>query len=169
MPMIRHPLAGGRLEMIKPDPGILWERLRKGGVTILAGTPRLWNQMMEYFQTNLQSLPSHELEKYISVARELRVAHVGGGMPHQSLLRFWREDLRKPLTVAYGATELGGRGLKCTLDTPTDIEVRGPLCCSGLTTLFLFRLTWIKHSVALEDHTPKLVFAFLMGTMENFK
>ncbi|KAE8342967.1 hypothetical protein BDV24DRAFT_149942 [Aspergillus arachidicola] len=122
MPMIRHPLAGGRLEMIKPDAGRLWERLHKGGVTILAGTPRLWSQMMEYFQSHIQGLPAAEREIYVSAARNLRVAHVGGGMPHQSLLRFWRDDLRRPLTVSYGATELGGRGLKCTPDTPVDIE-----------------------------------------------
>ncbi|KAE8309938.1 hypothetical protein BDV41DRAFT_590813 [Aspergillus transmontanensis] len=122
MPLIRHPLAGGRLEIIKPDAEILWKRLHKGGVTILAGTPRLWSQMMEYFQSHIQGLPAAELEIYVSAARNLRVAHVGGGMPHRSLLRFWREDLRRPLTVSYGATELGGRGLKCTLDTPVDIE-----------------------------------------------
>ncbi|KAB8274701.1 hypothetical protein BDV30DRAFT_225619 [Aspergillus minisclerotigenes] len=122
MPMIRHPLAGGRLEMIKPDAERLWERLHKGGVTILAGTPRLWSQMMEYFQSHIQGLPAPEREIYVSAARNLRVAHVGGGMPHRSLLRFWREDLRRPLTVSYGATELGGRGLKCTLETPVDIE-----------------------------------------------
>ncbi|KAJ5175405.1 uncharacterized protein N7482_001282 [Penicillium canariense] len=122
MPMIRLPLAGARLEVINPDAGVLWERLREGGVTILTGTPRLWSQMMEYFQTRLQSLPLSELEVYISGARELRVAHVGGGIPHRSLLRFWRENLRRPLTVEYGATELGGLGLKCTPNTPIDIE-----------------------------------------------
>ncbi|KAE8327837.1 hypothetical protein BDV39DRAFT_204551 [Aspergillus sergii] len=122
MPMIRHPLAGGRLEIIKPDAERLWERLHKGGVTILAGAPRLWSQMMEYFQSHIQGLPAAELEIYVSAARKLRVAHVGGGMPHRSLLRFWREDLRRPLTVSYGATELGGWGLKCTHDTPADIE-----------------------------------------------
>ncbi|KAG2001135.1 hypothetical protein GB937_010456 [Aspergillus fischeri] len=117
MPLIRHPLAGARLEVIQPDPCVLWERLRKGGVTILAGTPRLWNQY------HLQNLPSAERHPYVSGVRSLRSAQVGGGMPHPSLLRFWREDIGRSLRVSYGATELGGRGLKTAPGADVIIEV----------------------------------------------
>ncbi|CAG8893770.1 unnamed protein product [Penicillium egyptiacum] len=132
MPLIRHPLAGARLEITKPDPGILWERLRMGGVTILAGTPRLWSQMMEYFLDHLKKLPASERDPYLSGARGLRIAHVGGGMPHQSLLRFWREDLDRPLVVGYGATELGGRGLK----VPPNVNIQ--VCTPPLATTTAF-------------------------------
>ncbi|KAM5475932.1 hypothetical protein MauCBS54593_000614 [Microsporum audouinii] len=109
--LILHPLAGSRLEVIFSDPQAIWERLRKGGVTRLAANPYLWNNMMQYYQQQLQGLPPTELEEYVRGARSLRVAQVGGAMPHSSLLKFWR-DMGRPLGVSYGTTELGGLGIK---------------------------------------------------------
>jgi malonyl-CoA/methylmalonyl-CoA synthetase len=129
LPLIRHPLAGVRVEMIPSDPSVIWNRLRDGGVTIFLGPPRLWTLMMRHFQDRIATnLPSDVVDAYVRGARQLRVAHVTGSMPYNALLRFWREDIGRPLQVSYGSTELGGRGLTVTADTDITLEV----CCFAL-------------------------------------
>ncbi|KAM3497560.1 hypothetical protein MY10362_009093 [Beauveria mimosiformis] len=121
MPLITHTLAGATQEVIRPDPKLIWERLRKGDVTKLTGSPPLWNRLMHYFQQHLQILPDTERESYVQGACSLSIAHSGGAMPHLSLLTFWR-DLGRPLRIGYSATELGGLGVRHHPDTDATVE-----------------------------------------------
>jgi malonyl-CoA/methylmalonyl-CoA synthetase len=133
LPLIRLPLAGARLEVISSDPAVIWKRLHQGGVTILTGNPRIWNDLMRYFKHYLCSLPSKELNQYIAAAQNLRLAQSGGMVPSSSLMKFWREEIGRALRNSYGATELGGRGLSTSPDT--DVEL--PVCPSRLRAPFL--------------------------------
>ncbi|KIM94583.1 hypothetical protein OIDMADRAFT_60364 [Oidiodendron maius Zn] len=123
LPLISLPLRGARLEVTSSNPSILWERLKTGGVTILAGTPYIWTPMMKYFDDHLSCLPLEKLNAYIRGAQGLRVAYVTGSMPHPSLLRFWRGILGQKVKVAYGATEFGGYGTCTTDDTDENLEL----------------------------------------------
>jgi malonyl-CoA/methylmalonyl-CoA synthetase len=126
IPLLRNSLAGARIEVISSDPAVLWKRLRLGGVTMLAGNPRIWNGLMRYFKRHLCSLPSEELNQYIAAARNIRVAKSGGMVPCSSLIKFWREEIGLNLKTSYGSTELGGRGLCTSPDTDVKLPVRLP-------------------------------------------
>ncbi|KAJ5834119.1 NRPS-like protein biosynthetic cluster [Penicillium robsamsonii] len=104
--LVKHTLYARRIEIIRPDPGVLWERLRKGGVAFLAAGIPLWQGLMEYFQQHLDHLPAAQREEYLCGLRGLNTAMVTGGTLFPSRLRFWR-DLGRPLQLCYGATELG--------------------------------------------------------------
>ncbi|KAJ5408557.1 NRPS-like protein biosynthetic cluster [Penicillium cosmopolitanum] len=104
--LIKHTLYARRIEIIRPDPGILWERLRKGGAAFLAAVIPVWQALMEYFQQNLDHLPAAQREEYLRGLRGLNTAMVTGGTLIRSRLRFW-SDLGKPLKLCYGVTELG--------------------------------------------------------------
>ncbi|KAJ5770375.1 NRPS-like protein biosynthetic cluster [Penicillium nucicola] len=104
--LIKQTLHARRIEIISPDPGVLWERLRKGGVVFLAAVIPVWQGLMDYFQQNLDHLPDAQREEYLCGLRGLRTAMLTGGTLPASRLRFWN-DLGKPLKLCYGATELG--------------------------------------------------------------
>lgn len=123
-PLFQHPLAGAHMEITSPTPAIVWNRLQKGGVTVLIGPPQFWGSLMSYIQTHIAHLPHEEVNSYICAAQRLRAASVGGKMPHCILLKFWREEIGLPLQISYGATELGGRGLRTTAGTNVSLEVR---------------------------------------------
>ncbi|KAJ5770378.1 uncharacterized protein N7511_002429 [Penicillium nucicola] len=102
--------VGARIELfpagIQPAP--IWERLRGGGVTVLAGATRFWQVLMTDYEERLQGLPENERLMYDEGARNIRVAWFGGGMPLPAAKRFWL-SLRsgREWTVKYGASELG--------------------------------------------------------------
>lgn len=104
--LLKHTLSGCRIEIIQPDPSVLWERLRKGGVEFLAAVPPVWQRMMVYFQQHLDHLPAVQREEYLRGLRRLQTSLVNGGTLIPSGLRFW-QDLGRPLELCYGATELG--------------------------------------------------------------
>ncbi|RDW72328.1 uncharacterized protein DSM5745_07500 [Aspergillus mulundensis] len=122
LPLFRHPLAGARMEIVPENPEIIWTRLREGGVTMLIGPPRFWGTLMRYFQECIAGLAGEERDAYVRGARELRTVRCGGTMPHRLLLNFWRNEIGLPLLVSYGATELGGRGLRMTGDSDFTLE-----------------------------------------------
>lgn len=102
--------VGARVELFPGgiQPGPIWERLRRGGVTVLAGATRFWQVLMTHYEENLQGLPENERRLYDEGARNLRVAWFGGGMPLPAAKRFWlRLRGEKEWTVKYGASELG--------------------------------------------------------------
>jgi malonyl-CoA/methylmalonyl-CoA synthetase len=89
------------------QPGPIWERLRGGDVTVLAGAPRFWQVLVEYYDENLRNLPEAERQLYDEGARNLRVVWFGGGMPLPGAKRFWLRMREKEWTVKYGSSELG--------------------------------------------------------------
>ncbi|KAL4758351.1 class I adenylate-forming enzyme family protein [Aspergillus foveolatus] len=121
LPLFRHLLAGTRIEVIVSEPSVLWERLRVGGATLLMGPPRFWIMMMKYYQDHIAfKLPLEEVEGYLRGAQELRCARVSGMMPHTALLRFWRDEIGRPLQVFYNTTELCGGCLSAAPWTESD-------------------------------------------------
>lgn len=119
-------ISGTRQEMIEGHQAVIWERLRKGGVTMLCCVIPMWWKMMTYFQEELSRLPVAELDEYIQGARGLRVARIGGAAPTPSLLQFWRETIGIELEVTYGCTETGGPGMMTDSSTDRSLEVDIP-------------------------------------------
>lgn len=116
LPLFRQLLAGARIEVIVSEPSVLWERLRVGGVTLLMGPPRFWVLMMRYYKDHIAlKLPLKEVQGYLREAQQLRCARVSGMMPHTALLRFWRDEIGRPLQVFYNTAELCGG---CSSATP---------------------------------------------------
>ncbi|EKJ71870.1 hypothetical protein NXS19_013828 [Fusarium pseudograminearum] len=101
-------LSGTPQEMIEPNEVVIWERLRKGGVTILWVSIPLWSRLQQHYYDVLSRLPQADLDLYLEGAKSVQLASVGGAAPMPSLLRFWRHTIGIPLEVAYGCTELGG-------------------------------------------------------------
>lgn len=125
-------ISGTRQEMIEGNEVAIWERLRKGGVTMLCCVIPMWWKMMKYFQEELSRLPVAELNEYIKGARGLCVARLGGASPTPSLLQFWRETIGIPLEVTYGCTETGGPGMITDSSTDRSLEVISYWCLHSL-------------------------------------
>ncbi|KJK61671.1 AMP-binding enzyme [Aspergillus parasiticus SU-1] len=130
-------LGGVRLEIPRPgsSPQWIWERLRQGGVTNLAGSAGFWVSLMEYYQEHLAELPLETLQMYLDGARGLRVAFCTGGMVMPSTKIFWKEIRERPLQVVWGSTE-SFIGLKTSSDVDSTYIVR-----------FVPRLHSIVHSL----------------------
>ncbi|KAB8227114.1 class I adenylate-forming enzyme family protein [Aspergillus alliaceus] len=113
-------LRGIRLEIVCPGSGahVIWERLRQGGVTNLAGSVGFWVSLMEHFQQHLANLPAQELQPYLDGARGLRVANCSGAMAMPSIKTFWKEIRRRPLQVVWGSSE-SSIGLKTSSEVDT--------------------------------------------------
>ncbi|KNG91516.1 hypothetical protein ANOM_000011 [Aspergillus nomiae NRRL 13137] len=110
MPPLKQLLNGSRVETLQQVAmddlaQALWERLRKGDVTIVSCTPPVWSRMAKYFQEHLRQLPKDELSQYTRGIQNLRVARVSGSATAPSVLRFWREMLGWPLKNCYASTE----------------------------------------------------------------
>lgn len=121
--IINLVISGTRQEMIESHEVVIWERLRKGGVTMLCCVIPMWWKMMKHFKEELSRLPVAELDAYIQGARGIRVARLGGASPTPSLLQFWRETVGIPLEVSYGCTETGGPGFMTDGSTDRSLEV----------------------------------------------
>ncbi|KAJ5907795.1 hypothetical protein N7495_000477 [Penicillium taxi] len=90
------------------QPAIIWERLRQGGVTVLAGATRFWQLLMLHYEEILSRLPLSDLQEYRAGVHNLRVAWFGGGLPSPVARRFWlRLRTGKSWIVKYGSSETG--------------------------------------------------------------
>ena len=125
-------ISGTRQEMIEAHEVVIWERLRRGGVTMLCCVIPMWWKMMKHFQEELSRLPVTQLNEYIRGARDIRVARLGGASPTPSLLQFWRETIGIPLEVSYGCTETGGPGMLTDSSTDRRLEVSMYRCLDSL-------------------------------------
>lgn len=121
--IINLVVSGTQQEMIEMNEVAIWERLRKGGVTVLCCVIPMWCKLMQRYQEVLAAFPQEELDEYLQGARGLRVARVGGAAPMPSLLRFWRETIGVPLEVTYGCTETGGPGMMTDSTCDKNLEV----------------------------------------------
>ena len=122
--IINLVVSGTRQEMIESNEVAIWERLRKGGVTILCCVIPMWCRLKQHYQDVLSKLPRDELDEYRRGVRALRVCRVGGAAPMPSLLRFWRDNIGVPLEVTYGCTETGGPGMMTDSSCDRGLEVR---------------------------------------------
>ena len=121
--IINLVLSGTRQEVIEANEAKIWERVRKGDVTMLCCIIPMWWKMMKHFQEKLSVLPTAKLDEYIQGIRSVRVARLGGGAPTPSLLKFWRETIGISLEVSYGCTETGGPGMMTDSSTDRRLEV----------------------------------------------
>ncbi|CAG8932828.1 unnamed protein product [Penicillium salamii] len=119
--ILLHTLAGFCINIVPPDPKVIWERLRLGDITFMSNPPIMWGRLRDHFLQNLDQLPSSERDQYLHGMRNLRAANTSGSALPQPLGRFWRE-LGRPLAVCYGATELGRICLMTSYDTDPDIQ-----------------------------------------------
>ncbi|PHH68333.1 hypothetical protein CDD82_633 [Ophiocordyceps australis] len=115
-------VSGTRQEVVACNEVAIWERLRKGGVTMLCCVIPMWWRLMKHFKDHLSHLPQHELNAYLLGARGLRVARIGGAAPLMSLLKFWRDIVRLPLETTYGCTETGGPGFMTDAATDRSLD-----------------------------------------------
>ncbi|KAF7715917.1 AMP-dependent synthetase/ligase [Penicillium ucsense] len=108
--MVRMLLRGVRIELwpYLYDPDMIWERLRKGGITALDLMPNMWRNMMLAYRQRISQLPPAEQEKYCAGARQLRDVACGGQPMLQDVKLFWQKMLNgRCVTIIYGATEAG--------------------------------------------------------------
>ncbi|KAJ5481126.1 hypothetical protein N7539_007020 [Penicillium diatomitis] len=113
--MVRMLLRGVRIELwpYLYDPDMIWERLRKGGITALDLLPTMWRNMMLAYRQRISQLPSAEQEKYCAGARQLRDVACGGQPMLQDVKLFWQKMLDgRCVTIIYGATEAGNSLLR---------------------------------------------------------
>jgi malonyl-CoA/methylmalonyl-CoA synthetase len=90
------------------DASWLWERWRAGGLSFFSGVPTIYMRMMRFYEENLASLPSHELDQYISGARNLRALLCGSSALPEPIQKFWTMTMAgRTILTRYGATEFG--------------------------------------------------------------
>ncbi|KAL4947133.1 hypothetical protein BDW69DRAFT_190476 [Aspergillus filifer] len=109
-------LGGARVEIMSSGAAALWTRLAGGGVTTLGCPPSAWSDMMVYHNEVIQRLPGEQQYRYISAIHGLKIAFVSAWMPNPVLVRFWRDEMRVPLVVCYGSTEMGGTVIRTDAD-----------------------------------------------------
>ncbi|KAK2747924.1 hypothetical protein FQN57_001515 [Myotisia sp. PD_48] len=102
-------LAGSSMEILDcgPRPDKLWERLRRGDVTIFTAGSVVWTEMMRFYQQHLAILPDDTSQQYIRGIRNVRFAGCGGGVIPPFVKQFWLDTLSVPMMNSYGSTELG--------------------------------------------------------------
>jgi malonyl-CoA/methylmalonyl-CoA synthetase len=105
--MARVVLGGARAEVIDPSAPIeeYWERLRTDKITTVISTVALWEKLARYYKTHLKTHPDRD--NYLAGISNLRTAVISASVPIPSLLRFYREEIHKPLSITYGSTEMG--------------------------------------------------------------
>lgn len=128
LPLTRYVLTGVQLEIFNQawDAAALWERLRKGGLTILVGAPSLWLKLQKHYESTLVYLPEEERRLYVKGAQDLRVAVYIGAVAMPTLKQFWW-DLRqgRALVTSYGSTELGSSVISSSIyERPETFHVR---------------------------------------------
>ncbi|RFU31222.1 hypothetical protein B7463_g5091, partial [Scytalidium lignicola] len=91
------------------DPANVWERWRRGGLTLFSGVPTMYMRLMRYFETNICKLPTHEMEEYIAAARNFKGLLCGTSALPFSLQQKWSALLGgKKILERYGTTEFSG-------------------------------------------------------------
>jgi malonyl-CoA/methylmalonyl-CoA synthetase len=123
LPLVRYILTGVQLEIFnqKWDAALMWERLRKGDLTIFIGAPSIWLKLMRHYESYIMHLPEEERASYVQGMQGLRVAVTIGASAMPDLKRFWW-NLRggRALQNSYGSTELGCSMIKSSIDEPPE-------------------------------------------------
>ena len=90
------------------EPGWMWDRWRRGGLTFFSGVPTMYMRMKRYFEQNLANLPRERVEQYVTGARQFRAMLCGTSALPRPIATFWT-NIRggKRILTRYGATEFG--------------------------------------------------------------
>jgi malonyl-CoA/methylmalonyl-CoA synthetase len=107
MPVPLIVLGGARAEIIDPAAPAqeYWERLRTDKITTIMSNVVLWDKLARHYKTHLRNHPDRD--EYLAGIRNLRNPIISASVPTPSLLKFYREEIQKPLNIAYGSTEAG--------------------------------------------------------------
>lgn len=116
-------LSTGRLlRIISRSDGAaeIWEQMRTRPICCFTGIPDTWNEMAWYYRNRIQHLPQETRDSYLEGVRRVIFPYTQGASTPKSVLRFWKEDLQRPVFNVFGATELGGLALCTGPDTVSD-------------------------------------------------
>ena len=83
----------------------VWERWRRGGITVFSGVPTIYMRMQRYFEQVLSSKPN--VDEYLAGARKIKACLCGTSALPKPIADFWAEILGKRIVLRYGATEFG--------------------------------------------------------------
>ena len=90
------------------DPAWIWNRWRKGGITVFSAVPTIFLRLQWYFEQNIASLPPAEKGAYIIGANQLRALFCGSSALQAPVQTFWTNLRKRPILARYGASELPG-------------------------------------------------------------
>ena len=87
------------------SPEWIWERWRKGGVTVFSGVPTIYMRMQRYFEQTLSS--KQKVHEYVQGARNIKACLCGTSALPKPIADFWAQILGKKILLRYGGTEFG--------------------------------------------------------------
>ena len=83
----------------------VWERWRRGGVTVFSGVPTIYMRMMRFFEQTLSA--RRDVDEYVQGARKIKACLCGTSALPKPIADFWAEILGKKILLRYGGTEFG--------------------------------------------------------------
>lgn len=101
-------LAGATIEFQSSgfNPAQIWERWRKGGLTVFSGVPTMYLRLMKHYEEVLSQ--RDDVSEYASAAGAFRLMISGSAALPFSLQVRWQSLLQgKRILERYGATEFG--------------------------------------------------------------
>ncbi|KAL4960017.1 uncharacterized protein BDV14DRAFT_211954 [Aspergillus stella-maris] len=88
------------------DASWIWERFRRGGITVFSGVPTIYMRLRRYFEDNISDLRESEREAYTTGARKLRILLCGTSALPDPVQKFWKGILGgRTILTRYGGTE----------------------------------------------------------------
>lgn len=164
--MTRVVLGGARAEVIDPSAPIeeYWERLRTDRITTVISTVVLWEKLARHYKTHLKTHPDRD--SYLAGISNLRTAVISASVPIPSLLRFYREEIHKPLVITYGSTEMGKVVLGMSAEEEGKMKEHVSEC-SNSAKMFTNLTTFL--SAELDGlYTPATLLSFPMVIAGSF-
>lgn len=101
-------LSGATIEFHSSgfDPAVIWDRWRRGGLTVFSGVPTMYMRLMRYFDQELSKRSPDEVSIYVRAARSFRLMMSGSAALPQPLQSKWMKILGgKRILERFGATE----------------------------------------------------------------
>lgn len=101
-------LSGATIEFHSSgfDPAVIWNRWRRGGLTVFSGVPTMYMRLTRHFDQVLSRRSPEEVSGYVTAARSFRLMVSGSAALPQPLQSKWMKLLGgKRVLERYGATE----------------------------------------------------------------
>ncbi|KAL4789565.1 hypothetical protein BDV19DRAFT_396921 [Aspergillus venezuelensis] len=88
------------------DASWVWERFRRGGITVFSGVPTIYMRLRRYFEDHISGLSEPERDEYMIGARKIRILLCGTSALPDPVQIFWKGILGgRPILTRYGGTE----------------------------------------------------------------
>ncbi|KAL4888857.1 hypothetical protein BDV59DRAFT_210634 [Aspergillus ambiguus] len=101
-------LSGAAIEFQSSgfNPAQIWDRWRRGGLTVFSGVPTMYMRLMRFFEEDIKKRPPAEVSACVNAARAFRIMMSGSAALPFSLQSKWIKLLGgKRILERYGATE----------------------------------------------------------------